>query len=58
MTSEPVVSWLGGTMFSFSAFASKWLQGDRFTLNFTGAGRGKENDSFNTVEDWYERRVR
>lgn len=33
----------------FAAFASKWFDGDRFTLNFTGAGQGKDNDSFNTV---------
>lgn len=34
----------------FAAFATKWLDGDRFTMNFTGAGRGKDNDSFNTVQ--------
>ena len=35
----------------FVAFATKWLSEDgrSFTLNFTGAGRGKDNDSFNTV---------
>lgn len=33
----------------FAAFATKWLDGDQFTLNFTGAGHGKDNDSFNTV---------
>lgn len=33
----------------FAAFATKWLDGARFTLNFTGAGQGKDNDSFNTV---------
>ena len=33
----------------FAAFATKWLDGDSFTLNFTGAGQGKDNDSFNTV---------
>lgn len=42
----------------FAAFATKWLQGDRFTLNFTGAARGKDTDSFNTVEGWYERPIR
>ena len=39
----------------FAAFPTKWLSGDRFTLNFTGAGRGKDNDSFNTVGGWFER---
>ena len=34
----------------FAAFPTKWLDGERFVLNFTGAGRGKDNDSFNTVE--------
>lgn len=34
----------------FVAFATKWLEGDTFTLNFTGAGRGHDNDSFNTVQ--------
>ncbi len=35
----------------FLAFATKWLSKDgrSFTLNFTGAGRGADNDSFNTV---------
>ncbi len=33
----------------FIAFATKWYEGDAFTMNFTGAGRGKDNDSFNTV---------
>ena len=26
-----------------------------FTFNFTGAGRGKDNDSFNTVEGKFVR---
>ena len=34
----------------FIAFPTKWFDGTRFTLNFTGAGRGKDNDSFNTVQ--------
>lgn len=34
----------------FAGFATKWFDRDRFTLNFTGAGRGKNNDSFNTVQ--------
>ncbi|WP_197138091.1 DUF4185 domain-containing protein [Crateriforma conspicua] len=34
----------------FVAFPTKWFDEDRFTLNFTGAGRGKDNDSFNTIE--------
>ncbi len=34
----------------FIAFATKWFDGNAFTLNFTGAGRGKDNDSFNTVQ--------
>jgi hypothetical protein len=35
----------------FVAFATKWLSEDgrSFTLNFTGGGRGSDNDSFNTV---------
>jgi hypothetical protein len=35
----------------FLAFATKWLSedGKSFTLNFTGAGQGSDNDSFNTV---------
>ncbi len=35
----------------FLAFATKWLSedGKSFTLNFTGAGQGFDNDSFNTV---------
>jgi hypothetical protein len=39
----------------FAAFSTKWFDGDRFTLNFTGAGQGKDNDSFNTVEGKFER---
>lgn len=34
----------------FFGFPTKWFEGDRFTLNFTGGGRGKDNDSFNTVD--------
>jgi len=34
----------------FIAFATKWLGGHSFVLNFTGAGLGKDNDSFNTVD--------
>jgi len=34
----------------FAAFPTKWLDGERFVLNFTGAGLGQDNDSFNTVE--------
>ena len=34
----------------FAAFPTKWLNGERFVLNFTGAGLGRDNDSFNTVE--------
>lgn len=33
----------------FVAFPTKWFDGGAFTLVFTGAGRGKDNDSFNTV---------
>ncbi len=33
----------------FVGFPTKWLDGDQFTLNFTGGGRGRDNDSFNTV---------
>lgn len=34
----------------FLAFPTKWLADERFTLNFTGGGRGADNDSFNTVQ--------
>lgn len=34
----------------FAAFPTKWLDEETFVLNFTGGGRGKDNDSFNTVE--------
>jgi len=34
----------------FIAFPTKWFEGTQFTLTFTGAGRGKDNDSFNTVQ--------
>jgi hypothetical protein len=34
----------------FAAFPTKWFDGDHFTMNFTGGGQGKDNDSFNTVE--------
>ena len=37
----------------FIAFATKWMNEERFTLNFTGAGRGKDNDSFNTVRGMF-----
>ena len=33
----------------FVAFPTKWMNGYTFTMNFTGAGQGKDNDSFNTV---------
>ncbi len=35
----------------FIAFPPKWFSdaGNTFTLNFTGGGRGKDNDSFNTI---------
>ena len=35
----------------FLAFSPKWFQADGqdFTLTFTGGGRGRDNDSFNTV---------
>jgi hypothetical protein len=35
----------------FVAFAPKWFSADgrEFTLTFTGGGRGKDNDSFNTI---------
>lgn len=33
----------------FAAFPTKWFDGLDFTLNFTGAGQGRDNDSFNTV---------
>jgi hypothetical protein len=33
----------------FAALATKWIDGTDFALNFTGAGQGKDNDSFNTV---------
>ncbi len=39
----------------FVGFPTKWFDDDRFTLNFTGAGRGKDNDSFNTVQGQFLR---
>jgi hypothetical protein len=43
----------------FVAFATKWLGGNKFVLNFTGAGQGKDNDSFNTVHgDFHLRQAR
>ena len=39
----------------FAAFPTKWLDDERFTMNFTGAGRGRDNDSFNTVRGRFER---
>ena len=33
----------------FAAFPTKWIDRTGFTLTFTGAGNGKDNDSFNTV---------
>lgn len=33
----------------FGAFPTKWFNGLEFTINFTGAGQGRGNDSFNTV---------
>ena len=40
----------------FAAFPTKWLDGERFVLNFTGAGLGQDNDSFNTVEGTFTMR--
>ena len=36
----------------YVAFNNKWLSanGIKFTMNFTGGGRGKDNDSFNTLD--------
>jgi len=39
----------------FVSFVTKWFDGDKFTLAFTGAGRGKNNDSFNTIEETFLR---
>ncbi len=39
------------------AFVPKWFEGDQFTLSFTGAGRGRDNDSFNTVRGRFARRA-
>ena len=41
----------------FAAFPTKWISGDSFTLNFTGAGAGKDNDSFNTVRGEFVRKT-
>ncbi|WP_339713029.1 hypothetical protein [uncultured Kriegella sp.] len=43
------LSW--GINVFFLAFNNKWLSkdGKNFTMNFTGGGRGNDNDSFNTV---------
>lgn len=48
------LSW-GRNVF-FGAFPTKWFDGDEFTLTFTGAGRGSDNDSFNTVRGTFIRR--
>lgn len=34
----------------FVSFATKWFDGNAFTMNFTGSGGGKDNDSFNTIQ--------
>jgi hypothetical protein len=39
-----------GSNVFFVAFAAKWPDGKRFVLNFTDAGQGEDNDSFNTVQ--------
>ena len=40
----------------FFSFAPKWLSSDgqRFTLVFTGGGRGRNNDSLNTIRGRFE----
>ena len=42
----------------FFSFAPKWLSDDgrSFTLVFTGGGKGKNNDSLNTVRGTFQRR--
>ncbi|TWT71411.1 DUF4185 domain-containing protein [Crateriforma conspicua] len=42
----------------FFAFPTKWFDGLDFTANFTGAGMGKDNDSFNTVSGRFVRKIR
>tara|TARA_R110000744_G_C19370106_1_gene562399 strand:+ start:5508 stop:6680 length:1173 start_codon:yes stop_codon:yes gene_type:complete len=41
-----------GNNIFFLNFNNKWLSknGKKFTLNFTGGGRGQDNDSFNTLK--------
>jgi len=34
----------------FVSFPTKWFDGNDFTMNFTGSGGGKDNDSFNTIQ--------
>ena len=41
----------------FAAYPTKWLEDDNFVLNFTGGGQGRDNDSFNTVEGRFIRRL-
>lgn len=38
----------------FAAFPTKWFDGTTFIMNFTGAGNGKDNDSFNTIRGVFE----
>jgi hypothetical protein len=42
----------------FFSFAPKWIsdEGRSFTLVFTGAGNGRNNDSFNTVRGRFQLR--
>jgi hypothetical protein len=44
----------------FLSFVPKWLSADGrdFTLSFTGAGGGKDNDSFNTVRGQFKLRAK
>lgn len=39
----------------YISFPTKWFIEDSFTMVFTGAGRGANNDSFNTLQGRFVR---
>ena len=47
--SRPGSEWPWKNNVFFMSFVTKWFAGREFTATFTGAGMGKDNDSFNTV---------
>lgn len=42
----------------FAAIPTKWIDDSHFVLTFTGAGKGQDNDSFNTVRGNWQLRER